>query len=193
MLRTVGAEPAGAREGFPEEGRAGPGAWSEDPARQHLGGRTRGAGGPEPTSRSRGEQGLALLRGLLRGLAGRQPGPPAPQPPGASLDRQGVRTLLSGGHGAKLSLHGNPLADGDLGCYGNLSETKKYLGGGVSQRGRWWRLQQPRCPGSVLCPCQGPPGGLLHDPVRGPWGRSRVVSGTLARSLQAQTGLQGLG
>lgn len=83
MLRTVGAEPAGAREGFPEEGRAGPGAWSEDPARQHLGGRTRGARGLEPTSLSRGEQGPALLRsgascGAWRAVS---PGPQRLSPP----------------------------------------------------------------------------------------------------------------
>lgn len=33
---------------------------------------------------------------------------------------------------AKISHHGNPVADGDLSCHGNMYKIKKYFGGRVA-------------------------------------------------------------
>lgn len=88
---------------------------------------------------------------------------------------------------AQLRCHGNPLADRDLGCYGNLSKTQKYLGGGVSakKKGDGDHLHGCHTAQDSVSPSQCPPPGawgLLQDPAQSSWA---VVSGGAGRVPKA--------
>lgn len=106
------------------------------------------------------------------------------------------KAILRCGHRAKASHHGNPLADGDLSCYGNLFKTKKYFeGGGLSREEGW------QGPSAAYRPrlCSVPFSGSLVEWEGASWGpvpasgESQVCQEHSQRASRAKHSLLGSG